>query len=101
MGKYEDAIKDLTAFVEADIGDGDLHISSVYAAIEALREAEKRDAGCEYCNEPEPAKDCILPDGTEQFLCSRDGLFGDCYINTRKISYCPMCGKPLAKEASK
>lgn len=55
--------------------------------------------GCDYCNDPNPARDCILPDRTEQFLCSRDGLFGDCYVNTRKINFCPMCGHPLTEEA--
>lgn len=49
---------------------------------------------CDYCIDPHPAEDCILADGTERILCSRDGLFGDCYIMERKVNFCPMCGDP-------
>lgn len=52
---------------------------------------------CDYCNDQHPAKDCVFPDGNEQILCSRDGLFGDCYIMERKVNYCPMCGEPLSE----
>lgn len=54
---------------------------------------------CSYCNDPQPYRDCVLQDGLEQILCSRDGLFGDCYINERRIQFCPMCGRPLTKQA--
>lgn len=56
---------------------------------------------CEYCGEPSPHRDCVIDGNVEQFLCSRDGLFGDAYINTREINYCPFCGKPLTEEAWK
>lgn len=39
----DEAINDLIAFVEADIGHGDLHMSSIYLAIDALREKQERD----------------------------------------------------------
>lgn len=55
--------------------------------------------GCDYCNDPSPNRDCVLPDGTEQFLCSRNGAFEDCCINERSIRFCPMCGKPLKEKA--
>lgn len=55
--------------------------------------------GCSYCNDPHPAADCILPGGVEQMLCSKSGLFGDCFIHERHIDYCPMCGKPLNEKA--
>lgn len=54
---------------------------------------------CEYCGEPSPHHDCVIDVNVEQFLCSRDGLFGDAYINTREINYCPFCGKPLTDAA--
>lgn len=69
----------------------------------ALREEEQKRIstwrGCRYCNDPQPYRDCVLPDGTEQFLCSKDGLFGDCYINERRIQFCPMCGRPITRQA--
>ena len=50
---------------------------------------------CDYCIDIGPAEDGVRSDGIEQILCSRDGLFGDCYINERKINFCPMCGRKL------
>lgn len=50
---------------------------------------------CEYCNDISPCHGGVLPDGTEQILCSKDGLFGQAYIYARKINFCPMCGRPL------
>lgn len=60
---------------------------------------KSRWKGCSYCTDPAPYRDCVIEDGLEQFLCSRDGFFGDCYINTRKIEYCPYCGRPLTDSA--
>ena len=56
---------------------------------------------CEYCGDPSPHSDCVIEGNVEQFLCARDGLFGDAYINTRKIEYCPYCGRPLTDSAWK
>lgn len=56
--------------------------------------------GCEYCNDPQPYKDCVLPDGTERFLCALDDQpLPSCYINTRHVEFCPHCGRPLTEEA--
>ena len=54
------------------------------------------DAECEYCNDPNPARDCILPDGIERMLVAYpDGsIFGKPFIHERNIRFCPMCGKP-------
>lgn len=54
---------------------------------------------CEYCGDPSPHRDCIIGDNVEQFLCPRDGLFQDAYINQRKIEFCPYCGRPLTDAA--
>ena len=53
--------------------------------------------GCEYCDDPHPARDCVLDDGTEQMLvCYPDGtIWGKPFIHTRKINFCPMCGRNL------
>lgn len=64
-------------------------------AVEPLRLDRSAWEPCEYCGEPSPHHDCVIDGNVEQFLCSRDGLFGDAYINTREINYCPFCGKPL------
>lgn len=64
-------------------------------------------AGCDYCNDPQPYRDCVLPDGTEQILCCEEGKipfdnpFGNSFINERKIEYCPYCGKPITERAWK
>lgn len=55
---------------------------------------------CDYCNDSQPYKDCVLPDGTEQILCE----FGnrplpEYFVYERKIKFCPFCGKPLTEEA--
>lgn len=53
--------------------------------------------GCEYCDDPHPARDCALPDGTEQMLvCYPDGtIWGKPFIYRREINFCPMCGRKL------
>lgn len=104
----EEAIKILETGVEfpnfkhtAD--DVDEACKMAIAAFRAQQTLAKLDRsrweGCDYCNDPSPHRDCVLPDGTEQFLCSKDGLFGDCYINERRIHFCPMCGCPITEEA--
>ena len=49
MATIEQAIADLTDFVNADIGKGTLHIESVYLALQALQKKQERSKGCEYC----------------------------------------------------
>lgn len=53
--------------------------------------------GCEYCNDPHPARDCVLPDGVERMLVNYDdGTFlGKPLVYSRKIKFCPMCGRKL------
>lgn len=55
------------------------------------------NTGCDYCNDPHPARDCVLPDGMEQMLVVYpDGtIWGKPFIHTRKINFCPMCGRDL------
>jgi hypothetical protein len=55
--------------------------------------------GCEYCNDPHPARDCVLPDGTERFLAVFDDgtFFGKPLIYERQINFCPMCGRRVAE----
>lgn len=50
--------------------------------------------GCEYCNDPHPARDCVLPNGLERILVAQDdGTFiGKPFVYHRKIKYCPYCG---------
>ena len=74
----------------------------IYEAMEvynaSLQEREERSKGCEYCNDISPCQEGVLPDGTEQILCSKDGLFGQAYIYARKINFCPMCGRKLKED---
>lgn len=51
MATIEQVIADLTDFVNADIGKGTLHIESVYLALQALQEQQKRQSGCVWCKE--------------------------------------------------
>lgn len=69
-------------------------INAINAAQVAIQERIDREMGCDYCNSPHPARDCVLPDCTEQILCS-EGFLKNAYIMERKINYCPMCGRPL------
>lgn len=59
------------------------------------------DIGCDYCNDPHPARDCVLPDGTERMLIVYDdGTFiGKPFVYERNIRFCPMCGRELAYNA--
>ena len=68
MNEMEYAITNLEGFLEADIGQGDLHMCSVEIALAALREKAERSKGCEHCR----------------------GWDSRCGAN-----YCPMCGKRL------
>ena len=53
--------------------------------------------GCEYCNDPHPARDCVLPNGLERLLVVQDdGTFlGKPFVYHRKINYCPNCGAKM------
>lgn len=70
-------------------------------AFDAICEKMDRSrwAGCDYCNDPHPCRDCVSPDGTERVLCTEEGSVFKVYVNERKIKYCPMCGRPLTEEA--
>ena len=52
--------------------------------------------GCEYCNDPHPARDCVVDGNLEQMLVGRS--FSDAYVQTRRIKFCPMCGRKLLEE---
>lgn len=57
-------------------------------------------SGCSYCNDPHPARDCVLPDGTEQILVEfGDEPLPECCIYERSIEFCPYCGKPITESA--
>lgn len=62
-------------------------------AIAALREQEERSKGCEYCGDPSPHSDCVVDGNIEQMLVGRS--FADAYVYTRRIKFCPMCGRRL------
>jgi hypothetical protein len=49
MNEIEYAITNFEEFLEADIGQGDLHMCSAEAALIALREQAERNKGCEWC----------------------------------------------------
>ena len=55
--------------------------------------------GCEYCNDPHPARDCVLPDGLERILVVYDdgSFLGKPFVNHREIKFCPMCGRRVSQ----
>lgn len=92
-------IEQAIAYIKNPIGKNfEAHAEFERAAISALREQAEREKGCEYCGDPEPNRDCIIPYsnyGIERILCSRDGILLDCYIMERVVKFCPMCGRKL------
>jgi len=73
MNEIEYAITNLEEFLEADIGQGDLHMCSAEAAMIALREKLERSKGCPVC----------------------DGKYADERVSDR---YCNCCGRRLEVE---
>ena len=49
MNEIEYAITNFEEFLEADIGQGDLHMCSAETALAALRDQAERSRGCEWC----------------------------------------------------
>ena len=49
MNEIEYAITNLEEYLEADIGQGDLHMCSAETALAALREKAERSKGCDHC----------------------------------------------------
>ena len=89
MNETERAINDLKDFVEADIGEGNLHMSSVGTALTALREKAEREKGCEYCTTP-ACETCIHDGSYEYCSCLCRGI-----SHYEPINFCPMCGRKL------
>lgn len=50
MTEIEYAINNLQDFLAADIGQGDLHMSTAETALFALREMAERNKGCPLCH---------------------------------------------------
>ena len=86
--------------------DGLSYYEALDLAISALRQQETAanrngligpvEYGCEYCNDPHPARDCVVDGNLEQMLVGRS--FSDAYVQTRRIKFCPMCGRKLLEE---
>lgn len=55
---------------------------------------------CEYCENENPYKNCIINGNIERIYVFPNGLFN---VETeeimRDINFCPFCGKPLTKKA--
>ena len=100
MNEIEYAITNLEEFLEADIGQGDLHICSAEIALASLREQAERERGCGWCKVGQDNARTVWIDG------SFDAFTGDSYgegashkgIIDRKVAYCPMCGRRLEAE---
>ena len=76
MNEIEYAITNFEEFLEADIGQGDLHMCSAETALTALREQAEREKGCFWC---------------------LDVSLNDVRINEVRVNIncCPMCGRRL------
>lgn len=83
MNEIEYAITNFEEFLEADIGQGDLHMCSAEIALAALREKAEREKGCEYCNSRF---------GIATHHINEAGLQAG---TKRNAKHCPMCGKRL------
>lgn len=60
---------------------------------------EEQNNECDYCMDIHPARDCVLPDGTERILVVYpDGTFlGKPFVYERKIRFCPVCGREVKR----
>ena len=77
MNEIECAITNFEEFLEADIGQGDLHMCSAETALTALREKAERSKGCEYCD--------------DNFKFWQTQISGE----LPNVRYCPMCGREM------
>lgn len=78
-------------------------------ALSVLREQEKREKGCDYCNktESEYNKELLISTDERVWIC--DDTLGwtwvdrgnDTRMHNMRINYCPMCGKRLRMEDTK
>jgi hypothetical protein len=101
MNEIEYAIANLEDFLAADIGQGDLHMSSAETALTALREKAEREKGCEFCCYQEcPDKTLYPKEGYTFYVGFSKQIDVDAFdeIETDEIKYCPMCGKRLEVE---
>jgi len=111
MNDIEYAINNLQDFLEADIGQGDLHMCSAEIALAALCEKVKGSKGCEFCQKPYKSVDSgkgireksILYMGgnspyanpNKRYLHFMDAAGR---MDLFEVNFCPMCGKRLKEE---
>ena len=101
MNEIEYAITNLEEFLEADIGQGDLHMCSAETALTALREKAEREKGCEYCEDGEDLSyghDSMQRTG--RIYLDGNLLTADLYSEPMAVvvRFCPVCGKRLEVE---
>ena len=89
MNEIEYAITNFEEFLEADIGQGDLHMCSAEIALAALREQAERSKGCEVCNSLVAMRYETVCDWSDD---------GKAVWDTNTMHFCPMCGKRLEVE---
>jgi hypothetical protein len=101
MNEIEYAITNFEEFLEADTGQGDLHMCSAEIALAALREQAERNKGCGFCCYQEhPDKTFYPKEGYAFYAGFSKQIDVDAFdeIETDEIKYCPMCGKRLEVE---
>ena len=102
MNEIEYAITNFEEFLEADIGQGDLHMCSAEIALAALREQVERSKGCVFCNDERHRIREVFDEGTAKIIDAenRYALSVDTSRDAAifNIFYCPMCGKRLEVE---
>ena len=92
MNEIERAIKDFEEFKQAGYTHNELPSSwHIELAISALREKQKRDKGCEYCNNTDYIFESQQKIETPQWDEYEDGFI----VIRQHINFCPMCGKQL------
>ena len=90
MNEIEYAIANISDFLEAEIGQGDLQMASVEMALAALQEQAERDKGCEYCSDMK-----YMPFGEHKVYIDGNGKLDVDDDEDFQLNFCPMCGKRL------
>ena len=102
MNEIEYAITNFEEFLEADIGQGDLHMCSAETALAALREQAERGNGCVFCNDERHRIREVFDEGTAKIIDAenRYALSVDTSRDAAifNICYCPNCGAKMEVE---
>ena len=97
--KIEDAID---SCARSSICGRTVPVLALQMLIDAAREKQERDKGCEYCKEREPLMselgDLQVDDSDGTLWFTVQQAADDIYEDHTDILYCPKCGRKLVQE---